>query len=145
MPYIDNTGNQNTVNPLYIRRFYTQPSHRFRLHVRRIQVVLATRQYFPWHGIKYLFNAFTWNTHQSLVFSWNTHSPRGSCVFWDNREFKKPGRLGAPRLAFATCGARSVYCIMCKKCNKLVLSCLVRTRSRGQRRLYISPTTLGIL
>ena len=32
---------------------------------------------------------------------------------------------GPTRLAFATCGARSVYCIKCKKCNKVVLSCLV--------------------
>ena len=38
---------------------------------------------------------------------------------------------GPPLLAFATCGARSVYCNMCKKCNnKVVLSCLVRKEAK---------------
>ena len=78
-PIIENKANQNTAKPLYIPRYFTQPSHRA---PRVCHIVLAIVFSMAWSEI--VCNPLSCNTMEyltcHLVFSQYTQSPEGSCV-----------------------------------------------------------------
>ena len=78
---IENTANQNTGKPLYIRRYSIQPSHRaLRSYSRRNLVSVFSM---AWYKIvtQHFLVVYYGISHLSLVFSWYTHSPKGSCAY----------------------------------------------------------------
>ena len=82
---IENTANQNTGKPLYIRRCSTQPSHRaLRSYSRRNLVSVFSM---AWYKIvtQHFLVVYCGVSHLSLVFSSYTHSPKGSCVYRENK------------------------------------------------------------
>ncbi len=79
---IENTANQKTGWPLYIRRYSTQPSHRaLRLYSRRNLVSVFSM---AWYKIvtQHFLMIYYEISHLSLVFSWYTHRENTSDS-WD--------------------------------------------------------------
>ncbi len=69
---IENTANQNTGKPLYIRRYSTQPPHSaLRLYSRRNLVNVFSM---AWYKIvtQHFLVVYYGISHLSLVFSWHT-------------------------------------------------------------------------
>lgn len=75
-----NTANQNTVKPLYIRWHYTQPSH----HAPRVCWIDCVALYFLWQIVMPLYRVVPWNIPLVTLFSRYTYSTKGSCVYREN-------------------------------------------------------------
>ena len=81
---IENTANQNTRKPLYIRRYSTQPFHHaLRSYSRRNLVSLFSMAWYK-KVTQHFLVVYYGMSHLSLVFCWYTHSPKGLCVYREN-------------------------------------------------------------
>jgi len=83
---IENTVNQNTGKPLYIRRYYIQPSIMRRSGSYIALTVSAIVFSMAWYKIVIQRSHVVYHeiSHLSLVFSWYTQKPKGSYVYQEN-------------------------------------------------------------
>lgn len=113
---INSTGNQNAVKPLYICRYSTEPSHASHWLCRSMFFFF----FFPMKNHrKTIENTCNWKlsrdhgiSYLSLVFSRHTHSPKGSCVYEENKSDSLDIPWDTNQKHYITSIYTTVFCIL---------------------------------